>query len=111
MSHGRGDPATEVGRTLHATPISPAPGVREAHPGSGSPRTARASEQPPGLRAGREPLPGGRGGQADAACPGNMDRTMEGRPPRSTFLPGIAKTAHAHPRHRFGNLSELRHEA
>jgi RNA-directed DNA polymerase len=36
---------------------------------------------------------------------------MEGRPPRSTFLQGLAKKAREHPKPRFGNLYERLHEA
>jgi RNA-directed DNA polymerase len=36
---------------------------------------------------------------------------MEGRPPRSTFWRGIAKTAREHPKHRCGNLDERLNEA
>ena len=36
---------------------------------------------------------------------------MEGRPPMSTFLQGIAKKAREQPKHRFGNLYELLNEA
>jgi RNA-directed DNA polymerase len=36
---------------------------------------------------------------------------MEGRPPMSTFVPGIAKKAREQPKHRFGNLYELLNEA
>src|SRR5919106_6523068 len=35
---------------------------------------------------------------------------MEGRPPMSTFLQGIAKKAQEQPKHRFGNLYELLNE-
>jgi len=36
---------------------------------------------------------------------------MEGRPPRSTFVQGIAKKAREQPQHRCGNLYEWRKEA
>jgi RNA-directed DNA polymerase len=112
MRHGRGNPDPEVGRTRHAVP-PPAPwsrtsGRRTRQQGRRGP--LRSQIRPQSAETG-EPSAWGRGGQVDAACPGNMDRTWRAGPPRSTCLQGIATKAREQPKPRCGTLDAGLHAA